>query len=507
MLIEKRPDFSRTNCVYLWSFVIEDLISLGANHVGGRFSTSRNSESTDNVYPIATIQLVLTKIALLLGVTIITSCEFLDIIYPSSEFDSYRLLSKTYKHSRFSTYEDFKLENYHFTTLICASGQSIAVPELFSEKSNVKKSNTAGFGITANFFKPVKRPERSLKQEEKIGGLKRSNSTLLRSSSNRTEIANDRLLASCRSSSKVDHSLRAELMKDDVTKNEVSVETRQPSNSNQKIGYTHDFKVAIEKGFFHQTVMHYDLDKLYFIMTVNASILKNCGAIYQNFEEDKNKTMSLNNINTEIMTDYVTAAANYATHGRYYPLEFALNKKGQPDFSLFYSSPNVTADHAGKIIDRFDQKLLVALVGDSLIHPFWKTGSGLAKGFMSVFDAAWVLRTWAEDSEKPLLLLAQQESLYLFLKDLKSSAIKSFDSSFSIDPSTRYKSLASLPIVKMDAVKSLLDVEELGLVEEKSSRVVLPKLHQRTGPSKEAQSDFSIFNLLKKLKPSPADQE
>ena len=204
MLTEKRPDFSRTNCVYLWSFVIEDLISLGANSVGGRFSTCRSSESADNVYPIATIQLVLTKIALLLGVTIVTSCEFLDILYPSSELDSYRILCKAYKHSRFSTFEDFKLHNYHFKTLICASGQSIALPELFCEKANAKKSNTAGFGITANFVKHAKEQDRSVKQEAKIGGvLKRSNSTLSGSTSNRDDLQTDRPPVSCRSSSKV----------------------------------------------------------------------------------------------------------------------------------------------------------------------------------------------------------------------------------------------------------------------------------------------------------------
>ena len=266
--------------------------------------------------------------------------------------------------------------------------------------------------------------------------------------------------------------------------------------------------MAIEKGFFHQTVMHYDLDKLYFIMTVNASVLKSCGAIKQNFEDNRNKTMSTDNINPEAMAGYITAAANYATHGRYFPLEFALNKKGEADFSLFYSSPNVTANHAGKLIERFGHKLLVILVGDSLIHPFWKTGSGLAKGFMSVLDAAWVLKTWSEDvpGDKPLSVLALQESLYLFLKDLKSSAIKSYDMSFCMDPCSRYKSLASLPIVKLDSVRSLLDADQMDgkpvTDEGYSDRVLLPKLRQSRQHFKCARTqNFSIFNLLKKLKP------
>lgn len=39
--------------------------------------------------------------------------------------------------------------------------------------------------------------------------------------------------------------------------------------------------------------------------------------------------------------------------------------------------------------------LLVGLVGDSLLEPFWPTGSGCGRGFLSAMDSAWMVRQWA----------------------------------------------------------------------------------------------------------------
>jgi len=290
------------------------------------------------------------------------------------------------------------------------------------------------------------------------------------------------------------------------------------NNSQYKKALLNGLASVIEKGFFHQTVMHYDLDKLYFIMTANAFILKQVGAIKHYYVNNKLRTTMLDNINHEQLADYATLAANYATHGQYFPLQMASNKHGKPDVSLFYCSPNVTANHAGRILESDGRQLMVFLVGDSLIHPFWKTGSGLAKGFMSVFDAAWVLKIFCTiGPQQPLLCLALQESLYLFLKNLQSSAIRSHDSSFSIDPATRYKSLTALPCVRPTEVRNLMRVtgdnqhqirtpngrrqsKSLLTDRPKQQGSSLPRLDLKRQNTVATTSDFPVFSLLKRIK-------
>ena len=357
------------------------MLSLGANFLGGKFSAIRNPSSVENVYPIATTQIVLLKIALLLGITIVTNVEFRGIFYPNeSVTNKFSCWFKLNKNNLSSLNEKFDLNQFPVHVLVCASGQNVALPNgLFSEKQCDKKSLQAGFGITANFIKPKNVPRK--------------------------------------------------------VPETITIETSRSSKSND--GYIHDVKQAIEKGFFHQTVMHYDLDKLYFIMTANPFILKQCGALKKYYADNKLKSTNVENIDFDALADYATASANYATHGQFYPLKMAKNKHHKPDVSLFYCTPNVAANHAGKILESGGHKLFIFLVGDSLIHPFWKTGSGLAKGFMSVFDAAWVLKIYSTIPQQPLLSLALQESLYLFLKNLQSSAVRSFDGAFSIDPATR----------------------------------------------------------------------
>ena len=39
---------------------------------------------------------------------------------------------------------------------------------------------------------------------------------------------------------------------------------------------------------------------------------------------------------------------------------------------------------------------MVSLVGDSLLEPFWPTGTGCARGFFGGLDACWLMRGVAQ---------------------------------------------------------------------------------------------------------------
>jgi len=64
--------------------------------------------------------------------------------------------------------------------------------------------------------------------------------------------------------------------------------------------------------------------------------------------------------------------------------------------------------------------VLVALVGDALIEPFWPEGLGVNRGFMSALDAAWGARLHAAPGRDAAALLRGQRAAFGVLKSLSA---------------------------------------------------------------------------------------
>ncbi|XP_034434180.1 protein-methionine sulfoxide oxidase mical3b isoform X6 [Hippoglossus hippoglossus] len=80
VLLEKRDSFSRNNVLHLWPFTIHDLRGLGAKKFYGKFCAS----SIDHI-SIRQLQLVLLKVALLLGVEVHVNVEFKNLVEPPDD--------------------------------------------------------------------------------------------------------------------------------------------------------------------------------------------------------------------------------------------------------------------------------------------------------------------------------------------------------------------------------------------------------------------------------------
>lgn len=76
-VVEKRDDFSRNNVLHLWPFTIQDLRALGAKKFYGKFC----SGLLDHI-SIRQLQLILLKVALILGVEIHVNVEYKGLIEP-----------------------------------------------------------------------------------------------------------------------------------------------------------------------------------------------------------------------------------------------------------------------------------------------------------------------------------------------------------------------------------------------------------------------------------------
>ncbi|XP_067849668.1 F-actin-monooxygenase mical2-like [Heptranchias perlo] len=80
VVLEKRETFSRNNVLHLWPYTIQDLRALAAKKFYGKFCAG----AIDHI-SIRQLQLILVKVALLLGVEIQVNVEFVQLLEPPED--------------------------------------------------------------------------------------------------------------------------------------------------------------------------------------------------------------------------------------------------------------------------------------------------------------------------------------------------------------------------------------------------------------------------------------
>lgn len=70
-------------------------------------------------------------------------------------------------------------------------------------------------------------------------------------------------------------------------------------------------------------------------------------------------------------------------------------------------------------------------------QPFWPTGSGCARGVLSALDAAWTIRSFAQD-KPPLQILSERENIYRLLSGTSAENLHKDHAKYTINPSSRY---------------------------------------------------------------------
>uniref|UniRef100_A0A8C0MQ30 F-actin monooxygenase n=1 Tax=Canis lupus familiaris TaxID=9615 RepID=A0A8C0MQ30_CANLF len=137
-------------------------------------------------------------------------------------------------------------------------------------------------------------------------------------------------------------------------------------------------------------------------------------------------------------------------------LEFARDAHGRPDISAFDFTSMMRAESSARVQEKDGARLLLGLVGDCLVEPFWPLGTGVARGFLAAFDAAWMVKRWAEGAG-PLEVLAERESLYQLLSQTSPENMHRNVAQYELDPATRYPTL-NLRAVTPHQVQDLYDV-------------------------------------------------
>ncbi|CAG7823578.1 unnamed protein product [Allacma fusca] len=207
-----------------------------------------------------------------------------------------------------------------------------------------------------------------------------------------------------------------------------------------------------------ENIVYYKDETHYFVMTAKKQSLLNKGVLLED-HADTARLLSHENISSEALMTYALEAAIFSTDNQLPNLDFAVNHYGQPDVAMFDFTAMYAAENACRVVQRKGHKLLMSLVGDSLLEPFWPTGSGCARGFLSSFDACWMLKSWSSGVKSVLEVIAERESIYRLLGQTTPENLNKEHMSYSLDPSSRYPNLNTRAVMPFQ-VKSLYDSDE-----------------------------------------------
>ena len=354
IVVEKREQMTRNNVLRLWPFIMEDLKRLGVRKLYPQLE-----HGSINHISIRMLQVILLKLALLLGVEVRSAESFVSLREPEGRRGWRAVTSKG---------------ELDCDLIFCATGCNI--PEGLGSFSKKKPEFKMAIAVTANF----KRGLDNEKNVEEIPGLARQN--------------------------------KMEYFKE--------LEER--------------YNVGLENIVYFKDMTNY------FVMTVKKdSLLKN-GILKE--DVSKEGLLDKDNQNMDALKEFVLKAAVHSTEGnpvkKSARLECSLDNL--VDVSIFNFSELYRSAQASRVIERRGRRLLIGLVGDSLMQPFWPEGLGISRGFLSVWDAAWMVRQFClKPKDKVLEVLAEREKLYSLQKTVDNKLEKNYNE-WSIDPATRYPS-------------------------------------------------------------------
>ncbi|XP_047476303.1 F-actin-monooxygenase Mical-like isoform X2 [Penaeus chinensis] len=207
-----------------------------------------------------------------------------------------------------------------------------------------------------------------------------------------------------------------------------------------------------------ENIVYYKDETHYFVMTAKKQSLIEKGVILRDLQ-DTQQLLHPSNVDRNALMEYAREAADFSTSYQLPHLDFAVNHYGKPDVAMFDFTSMFAAENACRMVEKRGHKLLSGLVGDSLLEPFWPTGSGCARGFLSSFDACWMIRSFSSGKMMPLEVLAERESIYRLLAQTTPENLSKDHSSYSLDPASRYPTI-NLRAVLPFQVRSLFNTDD-----------------------------------------------
>ncbi|TMS35548.1 hypothetical protein L596_002928 [Steinernema carpocapsae] len=197
-------------------------------------------------------------------------------------------------------------------------------------------------------------------------------------------------------------------------------------------------EMKAQTGVELENIVYYKDDTHYFVMSAMKRSLLAKHVLKQDYDE-VSLLLSKDNIDQEMLCKFAAQAADFATNNQL-PLNYVTNGRGECDVAMFDFTAVYKAQHSVTLSESSGRFLLTTIVGDSLFEPFWPTGSGCARGFLGVFDSAWMIRELGLRRRSAIEVIAERESIYTLLANANKDNMQNTYSQYTIDPKTRYKS-------------------------------------------------------------------
>ncbi|XP_050390831.1 F-actin-monooxygenase MICAL3 [Patella vulgata] len=207
-----------------------------------------------------------------------------------------------------------------------------------------------------------------------------------------------------------------------------------------------------------ENIVYFKGETHYFVFTAKKESLLRKGVLKETFS-DPNILLQKENVDHDKLLAYAKETANESTQCKLPDLEFQPNKDGEPDVAMFDFTCLCTAEYSSRVVERKGHMLLAAIVGDSLLEPFWPSGTGAAHGFLGVMDTAWMIKQWYSGQFTPLEVLAERETIYQLLPQCFVKSLYNNHLQYNIDPTSRYVNLHTKARLKPSVVSHQYDGE------------------------------------------------
>eukprot|EP00854_Cymbomonas_tetramitiformis_P016321 gene16321-19370_t len=181
----------------------------------------------------------------------------------------------------------------------------------------------------------------------------------------------------------------------------------------------------------------------YYVMAASKASLVDTGVLKENFPEIP-RLLHKSNIDTAAFERAARGVAEACKLPPGHP--FQLDRYGGPDWGIFDFTKKRSMVRPAKVFEHHGSRLLIAMVGDALIAPFWPEGTGSNRCFLGARDLAWMVHGYAqaaragpqERQEAILRVLQNHEDAFKLLRETPSSLNTKAKPFNLCDPFTRY---------------------------------------------------------------------
>jgi len=218
------------------------------------------------------------------------------------------------------------------------------------------------------------------------------------------------------------------------------------------------YNISLENLVYYQGETHY------FVMTIKKKSLFDRGVFKDTSPDQTKELLDYSNIFEDKLLSIAQDTATFC--GIPQSCEVLLTHQKKPDVQIFDFSDRIQSDESIKMVEispctensdslkndnsfnnesKIDLSLdktsespqvMVTLVGDALIEPFWPLGTGCNRAILSALNAAWLVNEMAEKKPTDEIMRTRQGC---YLK-MKSALVETFTEPFklTVNPFTRY---------------------------------------------------------------------